>query len=138
MYIFVTSILSISCIILYMVKLFHIKIRKISFCHNSSIKISNPHPPNVILMLSMATWVWMPLLNCSWFCFLSHFIQKSFLYISFDLLFDQFLSWVFSIISFMLMFFVMQMMNDVMKLARHILDLGWAPALTSLNINWKM
>ena len=28
-----------------MVKLFHIKIRKISFCHNSSVKVNNPHPP---------------------------------------------------------------------------------------------
>ena len=45
MYIFITSILSISCIILHMVKLFHIKIKKISFCHNSSAKISNSHPP---------------------------------------------------------------------------------------------
>ena len=44
MYIFITSVLSISCIILHMVKLFHIKIRKISFCHNSNVKISNPTP----------------------------------------------------------------------------------------------
>ena len=28
-----------------MVKFFHIKIRKISFCHNSSIKVNNPHSP---------------------------------------------------------------------------------------------
>ena len=45
MYIFVTSILSISCIILHMVKLFHIKIRKISFRHNYNVKISNPPLP---------------------------------------------------------------------------------------------
>ena len=32
-----------------MVKLFHIKIRKISFCHNSSVKVNNPHPPNIII-----------------------------------------------------------------------------------------
>ena len=51
--------LNINCIILHMVKLFHIKIRKISFCHNSSVKINNPNPPNVILTLSMATWVCM-------------------------------------------------------------------------------
>ena len=56
MYIFVTSILSISCIILHMVKLFHIKIRKISFRHNYNVKISNPPcPPNVTLKLSVAT-----------------------------------------------------------------------------------
>ena len=41
--IFVTSISS--CIILHMVKLFHIKIKKISFCHNSSVKVNNSHPP---------------------------------------------------------------------------------------------
>ena len=40
-----------------MVKLFHIKIRKISFCHNSSIKFNNSHP--LKWFLSMATWVWM-------------------------------------------------------------------------------
>ena len=34
-----------SCIILHKIKLFHIKIRKISFCHNSSDKVNNPHPP---------------------------------------------------------------------------------------------
>ena len=50
MYIFVTSILSISCIILHMVKLFHIKIRKISFGHNSSIKVNNPQPPKHIIL----------------------------------------------------------------------------------------
>ena len=57
MYIFITSILSISCIILHMVKLFHTKIRKISFSHNAIVKISNHPlpPPNVILTLSVAT-----------------------------------------------------------------------------------
>ena len=28
--------------------------------------------------------------NCSWFCFLSHFMPRSFLYISLDILLDQF------------------------------------------------
>ena len=28
----------------HMVKSFHIKIKKISFCHNSSVKVNNPHP----------------------------------------------------------------------------------------------
>ena len=37
--IFITLFLSISCRILNMVKLFHIKIRKTSFCHNSSVKV---------------------------------------------------------------------------------------------------
>ena len=40
-----------------MVKLFHIKIRKISFCHNSSIRFNNPLP--LKWLLSMTTWVWM-------------------------------------------------------------------------------
>ena len=35
---FVTSV-SISCVIL--PKLFHIKIRKISFCHNASVKVNS-------------------------------------------------------------------------------------------------
>ena len=55
---FVTSV-SISCIILHMVRIFHIKIRKISICHKASVKVNNPHPTpnlaNVILMLSAAT-----------------------------------------------------------------------------------
>ena len=57
MYIFITCILRISCIILHMVKLFHTKIRKISFSHNAIVKISNHPlpPPNVILTLSVAT-----------------------------------------------------------------------------------
>ena len=42
---FFLFILNISCIILHIVKLFHIKIRKLSFCHNCSIKVKNP-PPN--------------------------------------------------------------------------------------------
>ena len=55
--------LNISCIILHMVKLFHIKIRKIQFCHNSNVMVSNPHPPNVIWMLSVTTWVWISILE---------------------------------------------------------------------------
>ena len=55
---FVTSV-SISCIILHMVKMFHIKIRKTSFCHNARVKVNNPHPTpcpaNFILVLSVAT-----------------------------------------------------------------------------------
>ena len=42
--------------ILHMIKLLHIKIRKTSSCHNSSVKVNNPpSPTNVILSLSVAT-----------------------------------------------------------------------------------
>ena len=50
--------------ILHMIKLLHIKIRKTSSCLNSSVKVNNPpSPTNVILSLSVATWVWMSTLN---------------------------------------------------------------------------
>ena len=45
----------IGTIILHMVKLFHIKIGKISFYHNSNVKVNNLPPAPVILTLSLAT-----------------------------------------------------------------------------------
>ena len=49
---------------LHMIKLFHIKIRKTWFCHNSSAKVNNPPP------ISMATWVWNVTLTFIHFTFL--------------------------------------------------------------------